>query len=144
MFFRRYFMNEKSSLNSMEELATSTTEKSTVVKDAKPSSERADNDQRKAYGTAKTENLRDSGLWRILLPAVVIICCIALFVIPLVILVPLLYNSITAVGKTQSQESQLIWVWITMIVIELGVFAVIARGILKTFLTQAGNYRAVR
>jgi hypothetical protein len=137
-------MNEKSSLNAMAEPATSTTEKSTVVEDAKPSSERADNDQRKAYGTAKTENLRDSGLWRILLPAVVIICCVALFVIPLVILVPLLYNSITAVGKTQAQESQLTWVWITMIVVELSIFAVIARGILKTFLTQAGNYRAVR
>ncbi len=124
-------MDEKSSLTSM-------------VEPDKSTSERADNDQRKAYGTAKTENLRDSGLWRILLPAVVIICCIALFVIPLVILIPLLYNSITAIGSTHVQESQLIWVWVTMIVVEMGVFALIARGILKTFLTQAGNYRAVR
>lgn len=137
-------MDEKSSLNSMVEPAKSTTEQSTVVQEPGPSSERADNDQRKAYGTAKTENLRDSGLWRILLPAVVIICCIALFVIPLVILIPLLYNSIAAIGQTHAQESQLIWVWITMIVIEMGVFALIARGILKTFLTQAGNYRTVK
>lgn len=137
-------MDEKSSLTSMVEPDKSTTEKSTVVQEPGPSSERADNDQRKAYGTAKTENLRDSGLWRILLPAVVIICCIALFVIPLVILIPLLYNSITAIGSTHVQESQLIWVWVTMIVVEMGVFALIARGILKTFLTQAGNYRAVR
>ncbi|HET9920685.1 MAG TPA: hypothetical protein VFQ30_12630, partial [Ktedonobacteraceae bacterium] len=26
-------------------------------------------EHRQAYGTAKTENLRDSGLWRVLLPA---------------------------------------------------------------------------
>ena len=97
-------MDEKSSLTSMVEPDKSTTEKSTVVQEPGPSSERADNDQRKAYGTAKTENLRDSGLWRILLPAVVIICCIALFVIPLVILIPLLYNSITAIGSTHVQD----------------------------------------
>jgi hypothetical protein len=143
-------MDEKSNANSMAEPdksstepATSTDEKSTVAEDAGSSPERADRDHRQAYGTAKTENLRDSGLWRVLLPAVVIICCVALFVIPLIILIPLLYNSISALKTGQTQESQLIWVWITMIVVEMGVFALIARGILKTFLTQAGNYRAV-
>jgi hypothetical protein len=144
-------MDEKSNLNSMAEPEKSTTEpdtstdeKSTVVEDVSASSERADRDHRQAYGTAKTENLRDSGLWRVLLPAVVIICCIALFVIPLIILIPLLYNSISALKTGHGQESQLIWVWVTMIIVELGVFTLIARGILKTFLTQAENYRAVR
>lgn len=122
----------------------STDETHTPVQDTAPSSERADRDHRQAYGTAKTENLRDSGLWRILLPAVVIICCLALFVIPLIILIPLLYNSISALKTGHGQESQLIWVWITMIVVELGVFALIARGVLKTFLTQAGNYHTAR
>lgn len=144
-------MDEKSNVSSMAESDTSTTEpdkstdeKSTAAQDTKPSSERADRDQRQAYGTAKTESLRDSGLWRILLPAVVIICCLALFVIPLIILIPLLYNSISALKTGHTQESQLIWVWVTMIIVELGVFSLIARGVLKTFLTQAGNYRTAR
>ena len=137
-------MDQKSELISTAESDKSTNEKDTVVQNTSSSAGRADRDHRQAYGTAKTENLRDSGVWRVLLPAVVIICCIALFVIPLVILIPLLYNSISALKTGHTQESQLIWVWITMIVIEMGVFALIARGILKTFLTQAGNYRIAR
>jgi hypothetical protein len=137
-------MDQKSELISTAESDKSTNEKDTVVQNTSSSAGRADRDHRQAYGTAKTENLRDSGAWRVLLPAVVIICCIALFVIPLVILIPLLYNSISALQTGHTQESQLIWVWITMIVIEMGIFALIARGILRTFLTQAGNYRIVR
>ena len=133
-------MEEKSNVSALEESETPIT----PVVPADTSSERADRDHRQAYGTAKTENLRDSGLWRLLLPGAVIICCLALFVIPLVILIPLLYNSISALKTGQTQESQLIWVWITMIVVEMGIFALIARGLLKTFLTQAGNYRVGR
>jgi hypothetical protein len=99
-------------------------------------------EHRQAYGTAKTENLRDSGLWRIILPALVIIFCIILFIIPLMILIPLLYNSIQAFNNHQSTEGQLIWLWVSMIVIEVGIAIVVARGILKIFLTQAGNYKA--
>src|SRR5690242_10540832 len=49
-------------------------------------------EHRQAYGTAKTENLRDSGLWRVLLPAFVVLCCLALLAIPLIILTPLFVN----------------------------------------------------
>lgn len=102
---------------------------------------RAETERRQAYGTAKTENLRDSGLWRIILPAAAIIFCAILFVIPLGILIPLLVKSIQARNTPGAAEGQLIWLWATMIVIEIGTAYIIARGILRIFLTQAGNYR---
>ena len=94
------------------------------------------NEQRQAYGTAKTENLRDSGTWRILLPAFVALCCLALLAVPLLILIPLLADSIDASSPTH----MLIWLWISMIVIEVVVAAGIIWGLLKIFVTQAGNY----
>ena len=128
----------------MEEKTSSTSvsaeETATAQKIATP--ERTATEHREAYGTAKTENLRDSGLWRILLPTVVVLSCLALFAIPLIILVPLLTNSITALQTGNSGESQLIWVWISMMVIEIVVALVIIRGLLRIFLTQAGNYHA--
>lgn len=130
-------MDEKA-LGSMAEPTHTSVSQIAPVPATGASTQRASNDQRQAYGTAKTENLKDSGLWRILLPAVVVICCVSLFVIPLIILIPLLFNSITT---TNAKEAQLIWVWITMIVIEMSLFVLIARGILKIFLTQAGNYQ---
>ena len=98
-------------------------------------------EHRQEYGTAKTENLRDSGLWRIILPALVVIFCIILFIIPLMILIPLLYNALQALNTNHTTEASLIWLWITMIVVEVGIAIVIARGLLKIFLTQAGNYQ---
>lgn len=86
-------------------------------------------EHRQAYGTAKTENLRDSGLWRILLPSFVILCCLAVLAIPLVILALLLRDS-----------PAFTWAWITMLVIEVGIAALIIKGFVKTFMTQAGNY----
>jgi hypothetical protein len=98
--------------------------------------ERPVNEQRQAYGTAKTENLRDSGTWRILLPAFVALCCLALLAVPLLILIPLLSDSIDASSSTHG----LIWLWISMIVIEVVVAIAIIRGLVKIFMTQAGNY----
>jgi len=98
--------------------------------------ERPANEQRQAYGTAKTENLRDSGAWRVLLPAFVVLCCLALLAIPLLILIPLLSDSIDASSATHS----LIWLWISMIVIEVVVAVGIIWGLVKVFMTQAGNY----
>lgn len=100
------------------------------------STERPANEQRQAYGTAKTENLRDSGAWRVLLPAFVALCCLALLAVPLLILIPLLSDSIDASSATHG----LIWLWISMIVIEVIVAAGIIWGLLKVFMTQAGNY----
>ena len=97
-------------------------------------------EHRQSYGTAKTENLSDSGLWRFILPAAVVVFCIALIIIPLIILIPLLSNSIAAVG-TGGKEGGLIWLWITMIILELAICAVVIRGLTKIFMTQAGNYR---
>ena len=102
-----------------------------------PSAEMAGKEHRQAYGTAKTENLRDSGLWRIILPALIIIFCLTLLAVPLLILIPLLSNSISS---TNASEAQLLWVWITMIVLEVAIAAVIIWGLCKVFLTQAGNY----
>ncbi len=98
--------------------------------------ERPANEQRQAYGTAKTEDLRDSGTWRIILPVFVSLCCLALLAVPLLILIPLLSDSIDASSSTH----MLIWLWISMIVIEVLVAAGIIWGLLKIFVTQAGNY----
>jgi ABC-type sulfate transport system permease subunit len=105
-----------------------------------PSAEIAGTEHRQAYGTAKTENLRDSGLWRIILPALIIIFCLTLLAVPLLILIPLLSNSINAISSGNPNEAQLLWVWITMIVLEMAVAVVIIWGLCKVFLTQAGNY----
>jgi hypothetical protein len=100
-------------------------------------------EHREAYGTAKTENLRTSGLWRILLPTVVGIFALSLFVVPLLILIPLLTNSVIAIrgGDPNSAEAQLLWVWITMIVLEMAVCAIIARWAFKVFFSQATSYQ---
>jgi hypothetical protein len=109
----------------------------TATKETTPApTERPANEQRQAYGTAKTENLRDSGTWRIILPAFVALCCLALLAVPLLILIPLLSDSIDASSPTH----MLIWLWISMIVIEMAVAAGIVWGLLKIFVTQAGNY----
>jgi len=97
-------------------------------------------EHRQSYGTAKTENLRDSGLWRIILPAAVVIFCAALVIIPLGILIPILYNAIRGLS-TGTIEGQLVWLWVTLIVIEMGIVYMIVRGIFRIFLTQAGNYQ---
>ncbi len=99
-------------------------------------------EQRQAYGTAKTENLRDSGVWRILIPAFVIACCLLILAIPLVILGPLLYNSLDPKAASNAvAHVPLVWVWIVMTIIEVGLAAVIGYGLLRIFTTQAGNYR---
>ncbi|MFL5625370.1 MAG: hypothetical protein ACJ788_07215, partial [Ktedonobacteraceae bacterium] len=70
--------------------------------------------------------------------AFVIICCVALLAVPLLILVPLLVNSLDVKSHTYG----LLWLWITMIVLEVGVAALVIWGLTKIFLTQAGNYRS--
>jgi len=119
-----------------------TTEQSTMVSPAEKSipasSEIVATEHRTAYGTAKTENLRDSGMWRYILPAFVILLCLAILAVPLLILIPLFVNSLDVTAHTPN----LTWLWITMIVIEVGVAAIIIYGLLKIFLTQAGNYHS--
>ncbi len=131
-------MDEKTSSSNISAEAAETTTQ------VQHSNEAVKQEKREAYGTAKTENLRDSGLWRAILPSAVIIFCLALFVIPLIILIPLLTNSIDGLTSGNSNEAQLLWVWITMIVIEVSVGILIARGLLRIFMTQAGNYPHVR
>ena len=97
-------------------------------------------EHRQAYGTAKTENLRDSGAWRFILPAFVIVCCLALVAIPLIILVPLLSTSLDPNSASRLAGDNLVWIWITLIVVAMGIVGVIVWGLGKIFLTQAGNY----
>ncbi len=104
-----------------------------------PEPEKA-HEARKAYGTAKTENLRDSGWWRIVLPVFVIVLCLALFAVPLVILAPLLATSLNPLSASVKNGTSLTWMWVIMVVIEVALAIVIVRGVLKIFLTQAGNY----
>src|SRR5260370_13131140 len=103
------------------------------VEEGKPA-----NEERKAYGTAKTENLRDSGLWRLLLPGFVIVCCLVLLAIPLIILIELLITSLTS--PTLSHVS-LTWLWIVLILLDLIIIAVIIRSLTKIFMTYTGHYR---
>jgi len=98
-------------------------------------------EHRKAYGTAKTENLRDSGAWRVILPTFVVLCCLAILAIPLIILVPLLYGSLNPrAASNMVAHVPLVWVWIVMAIVEVGLAVVIGYGLLKIFVTQAGNY----
>jgi hypothetical protein len=102
--------------------------------------EKPSTEQRKAYGTAKTESLRDSGLWRILLPAFVIACCLVLLAFPLIILTPLFLHSLDPNAAANVLHIPLTWIWIVMVIIEVGIIAIIVRGLIKIFMTQAGNY----
>jgi hypothetical protein len=96
---------------------------------------------RQAYGTAKTENLRDSGLWRILIPGFVIVACIVLLAFPLIILTPLFLHSLDPKAAANVLQKPETWIWIVMFLVEIGIIAVVVRGLLKIFMTQAGNYR---
>ena len=96
---------------------------------------------RQAYGTAKTENLRDSGLWRILIPAVVVAFCLVLIAFPLIILTPLFLHSLDPSAASNALGKPLTWIWIVMVLIEAGIIVVTVRGLIKIFMTQAGNYR---
>jgi hypothetical protein len=123
-----------------EKIASSSISTQNNAATAQP--ETATREHRQAYGTAKTENLRTSDLWRTLLPTFVILCGLALIVVPLVILIPLLGNSIAAIGDaTQTGEAQLLWVWITMIVLEMALCFVIARWIFRVFFSQKTSYQ---
>lgn len=98
-------------------------------------------EHREAYGTAKTEKLRNSHWWRVLLPIIVIGGSLALIAIPLIFLVPLLIKSFSPTNAANVQGTPLTWLWIVMILLILAVDAIIIRGLLKVFFTQAGNYR---
>jgi hypothetical protein len=99
-------------------------------------------ESRQAYGTAKTENLRDSGLWRIVLPVFVILCCVALLAIPLIILIPLFSNSLWAGAESNKAHISLTWLWVVLIILDVSIAAIAIRGLLKIFMTQAGNYQS--
>jgi hypothetical protein len=96
---------------------------------------------RQAYGSAKTENLRDTGFWRILVPGFVLVACVILLAFPLIILTPLLLHSLDPLAAANKLGKPETWIWIVMFLIEIGIIAVIVRGLLKVFMTQAGNYR---
>lgn len=99
-------------------------------------------EHREAYGTAKTENLRDSGLWRVVLPAFVVLCCLAMLAIPLIILIPLFSNSLSASAASNLNHISLTWLWIVLIILDVSIAAIAIRGLLKIFMTQAGNYQS--
>ncbi len=137
-------MDEKASNpneSSTQTQSAVTADTATAVQQSGPSAERSATEHRQAYGTAKTESLRDSGLWRLLLPAFLVLCFLALLAIPLFILIPLLSNSIAGLHTGNAAEAQLLWLWITMIVVEIAVAALIIWGLGKIFMTQAGNYK---
>src|SRR5215472_18221861 len=124
----------------MDETRSSSTTSAEEPKDAALEQPPAQ-EHRQAYGTAKTENLRTLGLWRFLLPTIVGLFALALFVVPLLILIPLLTNSITAIRGGDPNEAQLLWVWITMIILEMAICVVIARWAFRVFFSQATSYR---
>ena len=97
-------------------------------------------EHREAYGTAKTENLRDNGLWRIILPAFVVVCCLILLSFPLIILTPLFFKSLDSNAAANLANIPLTWIWITMVLIEVVIIAIVIRGLIKIFMTNAGSY----
>src|SRR5258708_28271547 len=98
--FRSSTMDE-TTLNANTSNEITATQQSAMATPTPPpvaeSTEVAASEHRQAYGTAKTENLRDTGLWRFLLPAFVILGCVALLAVPLLFLVPLVINSLDAI-----------------------------------------------
>ncbi|MGZ3610033.1 MAG: hypothetical protein ACXVBU_08210 [Ktedonobacteraceae bacterium] len=98
-------------------------------------------EHREAYGTAKTENLRDNGLWRIILPAFVVVCCLILLSFPLIILTPLFFNSLNSTAAANVAHTPLTWIWITMVIIEAVIIAIVIRGLIKIFMTTSGSYK---
>ncbi len=98
-------------------------------------------EHREAYGTAKTEDLRDNGLWRIILPGFVLVCCLVLLAFPLIILTPLFLHSLDSNAAANLTHIPLTWIWITMVIIEVGIIVIAVRGLIKIFMTPAGNYR---
>jgi hypothetical protein len=99
-------------------------------------------DHREAFGTAKTENLRDNGLWRIILPAFVVACCLILLAFPLIILTPLFFNSLDSNAAANIAHTPLTWIWITMVIIEAAIIAIIIRGLIKIFMSTSGSYKS--
>jgi len=97
-------------------------------------------EHREAYGTAKTENLRDNGLWRIILPAFVVVCCLILLSFPLIILTPLFFKSLDSNAAANIANTPLTWIWIAMVIIEAVIIAIVIRGLIKIFMTNAGSY----
>ena len=97
-------------------------------------------EHREAFGTAKTENLRDNGLWRIILPAFVVVCCLILLSFPLIILTPLFFKSLDSNAAANLANIPLTWIWITMVLIEVVIIAIVIRGLIKIFMTNAGSY----
>lgn len=134
-------VSAKNSIAEEQNASAATGQQSASLESAAVSSEKVGNEPRKAYGTAKTEDLRDSGVWRYLLSALVILCCLALLAIPLIILIPLLSNSLDVHAAANQAHISLTWLWILMIAIEIAIAAVIIRGLTRIFWTQAGNYR---
>jgi hypothetical protein len=132
-------MEEKSTQHSIQTAVPA--EQAAQGQSMAPTPEQAGIEHREAYGTAKTENLRDSGWWRFLLPAFVIVSCLALLAFPLLILGPLLVTSINASSVVNQQHIPLAWLWVFMIIIEVGMAALIIWGLVRIFMTQAGNYR---
>src|SRR5438477_12175231 len=116
-----------------------TTEQSTMVSPAEKSipasSEVVATEHRTAYGTARTENLRDSGMWRYILPAFVILLCLAILAVLLLILIPLFVNSLDVTSHMHS----LTWLWLTLIVLVVGCGVLISYGVLTMFCTQVGK-----
>ena len=102
--------------------------------------EKSATEHREAYGTAKTENLRDNGLWRIILPAFVVVCCLILLSFPLIILTPLFFNSLNSNAAANIANTPLTWIWIVMVIIELTIIVIVIRGLIKIFMTTAGSY----
>ena len=84
-------------------------------------------EQRQAYGTAKTEDLHDNGLWRIILPGFVLIFCLVLLAFPLIILTPLFLHSLDSTSASNQANIPLTWIWITMVIIEIGIIAIVVR-----------------
>jgi hypothetical protein len=99
-------------------------------------------EQRQAYGTAKTEDLHDNGLWRIILPGFVLGCCLVLLAFPLIILTPLFLHSLDSTAAANLANIPLTWIWITMVIIEVGIIAIVVRGLIKIFMTPSGNYKS--
>lgn len=135
---------EKTTEQTSDQTTTVSNKETTVqATSGGPSAEKAASEPRQAYGTAKTENLRDSGLWRIFLPTLVVLFCVTLIAIPLIILVPLLLESLNPSSPGLSAGYNFAWLWITMIVLSIGAAAIVIWGFCKIFLTQAGNYHKV-
>ncbi len=75
------------------------------------------------------------------MPGFILLVSLILLAFPLIILTPLFLHSLDPLAAANQMNRPETWIWIVMFLVEIGIIAVVVRGLAKAFLTEARNYR---